>query len=806
MAFTSIGLGGVLTFNANPAMAGMQMAKAGFQKVSAAASQMSVQVQGAMMKIRAHIVTNFGPAFATLGRGFGQMKMALKGLFVAAIPFTYGLVKGLKSAAEEQKELAGMGADMNATKDQMDAIHSKVEDLAISGWHSGDVIVEAMRKMATMGAKYEDVMKGIGGVTAFAGAAGVGFSDAAEMMNNSVRTMGLEWDQANRVADVFAVVSNETRVSMKDLAKTFAVVGSVTKNMGYSLEESAAIFGTLSMANQRGSKAAMNFQDMTRRLFKPGKKAKDTMQAWGISLTDTTGKFLPMNQIIGQFKKRIDAIPNAYKRAQVVQELFGMKGGRTYNALSKNLATYEKTVGLLATSVGAAEAKADKRYNNIIDSWKRFKKDLSEGAEMFMEPVLEPINDMLKGAYTGLEGILFSFKAIEGAGEDVAKREQVMIDLQEKYGDTLPSVAMGFWRAAQWMKEAWTGIIQSISDFGGKLKDVFGPEVYGKIAELIGKFGAFSTILIPIGGAVALIALIVKRLLIPAFWGVIGLIKGMGMLIRAAFTSPLGIAFMLLIMAIAATRKEGEGIMDTFKRVFDFLDGTIGNFIRGFMSVWDQCWLAIKQVISAIGRVFDALFGWLFRDTTDTGHHMKGVFWDIGRFIGRVFVGALKLIAGFFDALGSWILSSRENLQDFFANVEGGWAYTKKELGMMSEQAYEKKMKSLAYIKEMTDAERTRRQRESAAEEAKQKALEAEMEKQAEMNVAGKREKRVQANVNVNLEDKRQLEIKNSMCVNGKEVAWAVANQNKEIQERAGFKANWWQRRAAAEYASSGVK
>jgi len=59
--------------------------------------------------------------------------------------------------------------------------------------------------------------------------------------------------------------------------------------------------------------------------------------------------------------------------------------------------------------------------------------------------------------------------------------------------------------------------------------------------------------------------------------------------------------------------------------------------------------------------------------------------------------------------------------------------------------------------------------------------------------------------VNVNVEDKRQLDVKNCMTVDGRELAVAQGRHKQEINERAGFKATPWQRRQMVEQGAAPV-
>jgi TP901 family phage tail tape measure protein len=60
--------------------------------------------------------------------------------------------------------------------------------------------------------------------------------------------------------------------------------------------------------------------------------------------------------------------------------------------------------------------------------------------------------------------------------------------------------------------------------------------------------------------------------------------------------------------------------------------------------------------------------------------------------------------------------------------------------------------------------------------------------------------------VNVNLEDKRVLDINNKMCVEGEAMDVATARHRQEIHDRAGYKSTPWQRRVMLEHGSAPVK
>lgn len=60
--------------------------------------------------------------------------------------------------------------------------------------------------------------------------------------------------------------------------------------------------------------------------------------------------------------------------------------------------------------------------------------------------------------------------------------------------------------------------------------------------------------------------------------------------------------------------------------------------------------------------------------------------------------------------------------------------------------------------------------------------------------------------VDLTLEDKREIDIKNEMCVDGEAMATATARHKQEIQDRAGFKATPYNRRMSLEHGAAPVR
>lgn len=430
MAFERIGIGGFLKFDEKQALKGMNRARAGFARLKKGAGQ--------------------------VGAGLSQIGGGMRNMSLALAPLTAGLLFGIKKAADFEKKMSGVGAITRANASDMNRLTIEAKRQGVVSVFSASESAEAMEFLGRAGFNTTQIIDGLGGVMAAAAAEGIELAQSADIIARVVKGMGLEVTEASHIADVLALTSAKTNTSILALGESFKFGAPQAKTMGISVEETAAAFGALADAGLRGSIGGTSFSNMLIKLSKPSSKAKKLLKKFNIQLTDSSGKLRPLPDLIAQFSKKIDKIPNVVEKARIATELFGIRGAKAYSALalkgSKALRSLTADLKASSFGVGAAQEAADKRLDNFLGSLKLFGSSIEAVTIEFFGPLLTQFKDATQDITGGLNEVLFviqKLKAVEdsfslAAGEASNKQAQGIakrLKLTKMLGDRQAAVA-----------------------------------------------------------------------------------------------------------------------------------------------------------------------------------------------------------------------------------------------------------------------------------------------------------------------------------------------------------------------------
>lgn len=410
-----------------------------------------------------------------------------------------------------------------------------------------------------------------------------------------------------------------------------------------------------------------------------------------------------------------------------------------------------------------------------------------------------------------------------------------------KYGETAQQMGKGFVDATEWMKEVWEGFKNSVLDaldrftksMGGEgmrtftkwtIKVVVATAVLGPLTLVIGglvwvlKAGLWPVVR---GLAVSVLAL-AKALAITLGKAMLAVTKGAFLLLvrlitlRSVGILPLIATFLkvalvaapvlgimaLLVGAFSTAQDRSAGFGATMQAVWEGLKNTLGAFIGGFVSTLGDMWTAAKKVFLTIWHLLESMFGWIWDSSSSTGQTMKEAFGDAGSFIGKVFVGALEIVAKTFQALNEWILESRVSFQEEMYRMHLGIINLQRAVGAMSEQEYQTQLRRMAHTKRMIAEEKDKTTAMIAQRRKELAELDKMNQEAAARRVGGEKAalKKAPVNVNLDVNDKRVINNKTQVNVDGKMLGESVTRHELQMQERAGFKSTPWRRRAALQH------
>lgn len=846
MAFKTLGIGGVLTFSTKAAVASMKGAHIAFTRLEASVNRLSPLVTRAAAAttratnriasgfVKATVaVMRFGRAagrtfkrlavqLKMLGAAAASATMAFRGLVLGAVPFAVVAGLGMKAAIGFEQQMSGVQAVLLKTKEEMEPLAREARRMGIISVFSAKQAGEAMENMARAGFNNKQIMTGLAGVMNAAAAEGIGLATATEIVANQVKAFDKDASEAAHVADVLALASARANTNIVGLGEGLKFVAPISRGMGVSLEDTTATLALLADSGLKGSLAGTAMKNALLKLAAPSGKGAKILKKLGMTVAKSNGDFVGMESILKQLKSGLNKTGGAVKRTAAAAQLFGLrgvaitnllnrldkagsKGSLTFKELAEQLRTSSEMTDKAGKKIGAAALMADTRLDNVSGRVTLLKSSLESLGILTFQPLLGGVAGSIKNFTGSLNEVLLAIEDIRAVGVD-AFRE--MTKKEEEAGGgmtTIYSIAMGVVDATEELKVSWDNFTTSIKNAGDAIAKYFGRDGLRTMTKMIIKGASIMTTLIPIALIVALIGFVLKSTLVPA-------LKAVGLAARFAFT-PMGLILILIIGFIIALKKENESLFDTFKRVWggiksfvagvwDFLSKTVFAFFGGIFKRLGEIFKTVKEVFSAIGRVISSMFGWIFEDTGKTTGGMKRFFGDFGAFVGQVLIQVLRGIVHVFNAVDDFIHTARSFTQDAIANDHKKWVRFKLAMGRISKAEAVKEMIRINRIMGMTDKQRKQRAQFVKEREKELTALTdlsaAATDKVIAPTLASDR--KIDVNLKNELTDKRTLEVNNTMCVDGRQVATASTRHQAEVHERGGFKKTPWNRRAVAEF------
>jgi TP901 family phage tail tape measure protein len=437
MALQTIGLGGVFTFDNTQAIPSMGRARdelgrfvAGANQVTPAMSQMSNSVTTAVAQIKAQT--------AALGPAIRGAVDSIRNAAIGMLPLTATVGIGLKTASDFERQMSIVGAVSGATAVEFDSLQKKAQEMGVVSVFSATEAGQAMEAMAKAGANTKEILAGLGGVMSAAASDSIPLGTAADIVSQVVKGMGLQFADASHVADVLAYSAAATNTDIIGMGESFVYGAGQARMMGISLEETAAVMGKLADAGQRGSLGGTTFSNMLEKLSKPSREGAGLMQQWGIKLTDATGKFRKITDIVAEFQSHIEKTPNMALRARYATEIFGIRGARAYTALALagKTATDELEQALLNSSegLGYATETANKKLDNFAGAMKLFKSSMESLGINIFGPMLVPFADTVKKITGGLNNVLMSLQGVQDIQKNQTLETMKSAEALGRYG------------------------------------------------------------------------------------------------------------------------------------------------------------------------------------------------------------------------------------------------------------------------------------------------------------------------------------------------------------------------------------
>lgn len=286
------------------------------------------------------------------------------------------LVTATLAFADFDEKMDALQASSGGTSHEMEVLGDRARELASSMGFDVSQVVEGLQGLADAGLNADEQMKALVPTLQLAQTTGKSVGDSVGLMTETLQKFHLDVGQSAEVADTFAAALRQTALSAPDLATIMGKLSDNAVRSGQSLQGSLASISVLKDVFGDTETAATSFEGMLSTL-------KEKSGELGVQVTDSSGKLLPMVDILRNMEKvGFDAAKAG--------EVLGKEAGPTLAAL---LGVGSDALARLQTEMkGTGQgAEAAKEATNSLRNDLKELKAAGQGIMQSIGAALEPV-------------------------------------------------------------------------------------------------------------------------------------------------------------------------------------------------------------------------------------------------------------------------------------------------------------------------------------------------------------------------------------------------------------------------------
>ncbi|EKR2815441.1 phage tail tape measure protein [Salmonella enterica] len=197
----------------------------------------------------------------------------------------------------------------------------------------------------------------------------------AQLLMGTKAAFQLSNDAAAHIGDVLSTTMNKTTADFQGLSDSLSYLAPVAKNAGVSLEQAAAITGTLHDNNIRGSMAGTGGAAVITRLQAPTGKAYDALKELGVKTSDSKGNTRPLFTILKEMQASFERNKlGTGQKAEYVKTIFGEEAMKSASVLmaAATSGKLDKLTATIKASDGKTEELVKVMQDNLGGDFKEF--------------------------------------------------------------------------------------------------------------------------------------------------------------------------------------------------------------------------------------------------------------------------------------------------------------------------------------------------------------------------------------------------------------------------------------------------
>jgi len=300
-------------------------------------------------------------------KGAGMMAGAASSLKIGVMGAVAGamiLAAPIKMAADFQQSMANVRAVTNATGGDFKKLTATGRALGRNTVFSANEAARGMGFLGMAGFKTNEIISAMPGMLDLAAAGSLDLAQTADISSNILQGFNLEAGEMNRVGDVMARTMADSNTDLVQLGEAMKFVAPVAAKLNISIEETAAVIGTLSNAGIQATMAGTTMRKMLTSISAPTSEGARVLGDLGVVTKDFSGNMLPFTKIVRNFQDAVQDMGNA-EQAAATKAVFGERataGMLNIMGQTGKINAFKKS---LDNAAGSAKTMADIKINTL---------------------------------------------------------------------------------------------------------------------------------------------------------------------------------------------------------------------------------------------------------------------------------------------------------------------------------------------------------------------------------------------------------------------------------------------------------
>ncbi len=298
----------------------------------------------------------------------------------------------------------------------MKKLSDQAKQLGATTAFSATQAAEGQIFLAKAGFKTNQIIQAMPGLLDLAAASGTDLGRSSDILSDLLGAFGTTAKDSGKLVDILAAATSSANVDMETLFETLKVAAPIGIAAGQSIEGITTATALLGNVGIKGSMAGTALKNAFVNLAAPAAKGSQVLQELGISVSDSKGNMLPLEQIMVKLGKSAKNLSQV-KRIKVFDAVFGKiaMAGAINLEKAVNSGDFNKMLKNLQNSEGVAKNMAKIRLDSTTGSLTILMSSLEGVAITFgkiLTPALKSTAEVLSSMGEPLQNFIESNKSI----------------------------------------------------------------------------------------------------------------------------------------------------------------------------------------------------------------------------------------------------------------------------------------------------------------------------------------------------------------------------------------------------------